>query len=186
MNTTNDNRVATIQNSSKQRETGKLVRILATIKEYTCQSTLHGIQNVFHGDSKLKRLIWLVILFTSMAFFTYNLWHLYARFRTIPIATKNNIVSVNRMLFPAVTICNFNPVLKSHLRNLQTNFNGSWSHANYADILRRYGHTINEEGMLLQCTWKGKSCNSTDFFSTVQDIGLCHTFNSGKGIAIFK
>ena len=150
MNTTNDNRVATIQNSSKQRETGKLVRILATIKEYTCQSTLHGIQNVFHGDSKLKRLIWLVIL------------------------------------FPAVTICNFNAVLKSHLRNLQTNFNGSWSHANYADILRRYGHTINEEGMLLQCTWKGKSCNSTDFFSTVQDIGLCHTFNSGKGIAIFK
>ena len=176
-----DNCVRTIEKTSHQRATTKWTRISSAIKEYTNESTLHGIGYVFHGGSKIRRFIWLVFLLTCMIFCIFQTWILTSRYLDYPISTKTKIVNADQILFPAVTICNFNPLRQSEIHILAKFVNKRhWDTLNFADIFQRYGHTMNEEGMLVRCTWKGKTCNSSDFYTTITELGLCHTFNSGR------
>lgn len=175
-----DNRVDTIEKTSQQRETSKWTRISSAIKEYTGQSTLHGIGYVFHGGSKPRRFTWLVFLLICIMFCIYSTWTLSSRFLTYPVATKNKIVNADRMLFPAVTICNFNRLLQSKTNSLWRDIYKNKYNADFARIFAIFGHTMEEDGMLVKCMWKGMKCNSSNFYSTVEELGLCHTFNPGR------
>ena len=176
-----NNCVRTTAQTSQQRATTKWTRISSAIKEYTNESTLHGIGYVFHGGSKIRRFIWLVFLLTCMIFCIFQTWILTSRYLDYPISTKTKIVNADQILFPAVTICNFNPLRQSEIHILAQFVNKRHLDTlNFADIFQRYGHTMDKEGMLVRCTWKGKKCNSSNFYTTIMELGLCHTYNSGK------
>ena len=177
-----DNCIHTIEKTSQQRATTKWTRrISSAIKEYTSESTLHGIGYLFHGGSKIRRFIWLVFLLTCMIFCILQTWILIWRYLDYQVSTKTKIVNADQILFPAVTICNFNALRQSEIHILAQFVNKrDWDTLNFADIIERYGHTMDEEGMLVRCTWKGKTCNSSDFYTTITELGLCHTYNSGK------
>ena len=177
-----DNCIHTIEKTSQQRATTKWTRrISSAIKEYTSESTLHGIGYLFHGGSKIRRFIWLVFLLTCMIFCILQTWILIWRYLDYQVSTKTKIVNADQILFPAVTICNFNALRQSEIHILAQFVNKrDWDTLNFVDIIQRYGHTMNEEGMLVRCTWKGKTCNSSDFYTTITELGLCHTFNSGR------
>ena len=164
----------------------KKSNILSIIQEYTSRTTFHGVHYVFHVGSKLRRTIWLLFLLTSFTYFLFSSWKLYSRYRSYPISTKNKIVYPDEMLFPAITICNFNRFRKSQIGLLQQevkekNLSGRIvDDRDFSDFFLKFGHKMDEEGMLLDCKWRGKNCSSKDFISTIEHLGLCHTFNSGK------
>lgn len=116
--------------------------------------------------------------------------------------SKNRLVSQEVMLFPAITICNYNPFrntdefkkLKLSYLKRETSetkqqgrksFNTSDTYASepqmdIEQLYHKFGHQMNAAGMLGKCIWKGRTCNEANFSSTTQSMGLCHTFNSGN------
>ncbi|XP_020604891.1 acid-sensing ion channel 1-like [Orbicella faveolata] len=100
--------------------------------------------------------------------------------------------------FPAVTICHFNMLRESFVKehkaekvleqalwfSLRTNINRSvvnwkeFGNLSMKDVYEKGGHQIKE--MMKTCSWSGEECDARNFTRILTPMGLCHTFNSGK------
>ena len=180
------------------------------ISDYGERTTLHGLHYLIHGRSFVRRFMWLCFIIFSFSYFMFTAIKLLTNFFEYQTMTKNEIIIPQRMLFPAITICNYNPIRKSAREKfLQKYLNknisatnsearprraeGNNSHDDPDEIIDDYirnidietlyqslGHTMAKDGMLASCKWKGMPCSEKDFRTTVQGMGLCHTFNSGE------
>lgn len=204
-----ENKVHSISpSSSNDNEGGKSKKVRSLISDYAEQTTLHGFYYFIRGGNKIRQLIWLLFIFCSFACFTYQFAVLVNDFLERKKLTQTEIITKRKMLFPAITICNYNPIRKTQIQaalrdlkgekkgNLRKNWLSSRRSSaindphfgkqvdlNKVDIGTLFlnsGHKMDEDGMLVGCKWKGKACTANDFRSSAQSIGLCHTFNSGK------
>ena len=78
------------------------------LKEFLDDNTIAGINHVFRGKSKVRRMIWAVIFISSIigciALISLTIQYFIGK----PTATTVNIVSQEGARFPSVTICNIN------------------------------------------------------------------------------
>ena len=58
----------------------------------------------------LKKIIWTLITFGCLGLLTYNMYYLFNDYLHFPVNVNVEIKSKNKLSFPAVTICNVNPV----------------------------------------------------------------------------
>lgn len=183
-------------------ETIRSVAIRRKWRHFIDNSTLHGMQYVFNGQTKIRSIIWAVFLMLGTGYFLYQSSLLLKRYFSYPINTKVTMEYEENPLFPAVTICNFNMLRKSFVEEhkaeelLKYTFTGdsllepgtevnisaiNWDYfkgANMEDTYSVGGHQIKE--MMIKCSWSGEKCNDGNFTKDLTSMGLCHTFNSGK------
>jgi hypothetical protein len=167
------------ENDKGNNGKGKQMSVRSIISDYGERTTFHGFRYFILGGSFIRQLIWLGFILCSFAYFTFNGIRLFTNFFNFPTMTKNEIITKQMMLFPAITVCNYNPIKKSKLQAAY-NYANSLRGVDIDKVYQMYGHRMDEDGMFVSCKWRGKSCSGKDFRSTPQSMGLCHTFNSGK------
>ena len=190
------------QAKSKNNEKKKDTSLRSIISDYGERTTIHGLRYLILGDSFIRKLIWFIFIFCSLLYFVFNDIRLFMNFFEYPTMTKNEIIKQQKMLFPAITICNYNAIKQPKFEAVVTKANEELKR-NFTDLQKKlvdsmkseydiqtlykiFGHTMDEDGMFVSCKWKGKSCGKKDFRSSVQSIGLCHTFNSGTQLDMYS
>jgi hypothetical protein len=176
----------------------KQLSVRSIISDYGERTTFHGLRYLILGGSFIRQLIWFGFISSSLVYSTFNGVKLFTNFFSYPTMTKNEIITYQRMLFPAITVCNYNLLRKSKQQELNTFVKSAFSseegnsnlkNERDVDIDKMYhmfGHRMDEDGMFVSCKWRGKSCSGKDFRSSAQSMGLCHTFNSGKNYVITR
>lgn len=183
------------------RDAAKSKAIRKKWRHFIDNSTLHGMQYVFNGETKVRSIIWTVFLVLGTAYFIFQSSVLLTRYYSYPITTKVTLKYEKNPPFPAVTICNFNILKRSFVekykaeelieytfRDSQLLFENeinmsaiNWSSfegLNMGEVYKQGGHKIKE--MLIRCEWSGEKCDFRNFTETLTSMGLCYTFNSGK------
>lgn len=166
--------------------------------DFVQSTTLHGIRNVFLGGSKRRRFIWFIFVVMSILAFIWSFLNLLTSYVTKEVVTRISVKSEDVAKFPAVTLCNFNPVRMSYVRHLNLSDHGivakyvlaanafnithedysKISKSNMSEFLRASGHKI--EDMLLNCKLQEKRCYASDFEQVETNMGFCYTFNFGR------
>ncbi|CAK8697222.1 unnamed protein product [Clavelina lepadiformis] len=180
-------------NSSKDNNMAALVFNLK-IFQFTDNVTMHGLRYVFMKDiSRLRRLIWILIVIAGMAYCNYLLSETLASYYTYPTIAKTRRKSEKKSEFPAVTFCNFNTFQKSKLTRqeqlaVETLYSGFPHYPNpranlsdfeYVNITKFYYDKAFDYPNSL-CVYKGKQCNSSHLSLTLTDLGVCVTFDPGS------
>ena len=177
-------------------------------KKWAEKSTIHGVDHVFIGQSFIRRSLWLLVLLGPLF-----LCFCGVRNRSITFSHRPTVTTVtvqrneNGLPFPAVTICNLNPVQKSYAdeRNISDTLRfllnadlallsglpASFQQEECYDILNKTKgvqsnltiYDIYKEGVIPSTTFI-QSCifgNGNDCRSDLQLVlttsGPCYTFN---------
>ncbi|XP_011403359.1 PREDICTED: acid-sensing ion channel 4-like [Amphimedon queenslandica] len=94
-------------------------------KEKSCQnpqftkwaesSTIHGVDHIFLGKSKVRRVVWAVILLLAIGGCLYGIIDRSIYFASKPTATTVTAdINEDGIPFPAVTICNLSPISRQY------------------------------------------------------------------------
>ena len=84
-------------------------------KKWAEKSTIHGVDHVFIGQSYIRRSLWLLFFLGALGGCFYGIVDRSIIFSRRPTATTVTVEkNENGLPFPAVTICNLNPVQKSY------------------------------------------------------------------------
>ena len=84
-------------------------------KKWAEKSTIHGVEHVFIGRSFIRRSFWSLVVLGALIFCFYGIICRSIIFSRRPTATTVTVEkNENGLPFPAVTICNLNPVQKSY------------------------------------------------------------------------
>eukprot|EP00058_Branchiostoma_floridae_P010016 XP_002595504.1 hypothetical protein BRAFLDRAFT_69095 [Branchiostoma floridae] len=78
------------------------------------ETTAHGIPKTVTAKSRFRRIVWGIIFLASFAYFLYNFSLMLQRYFSYPVTTSIDIKFAS-LPFPAVTVCNLNPVRASKL-----------------------------------------------------------------------
>lgn len=70
--------------------------------------TLHGFRFIFEDGPKIRRLIWLVILVLALFMLLLQSKKSIQKYFDRPITTTVQVEFLDEIIFPAVSICNFN------------------------------------------------------------------------------
>ena len=90
-----------------------------TLESFLNNTTLHGAQ-YFFARSTVRRLLWSLALLASLAFCSYQVYQSLREYFLRPFNTKISSKSAHEgfLIFPAVSLCNFNPYNMNKVRNL--------------------------------------------------------------------
>ena len=178
-----------------------LQRKRSIIKEFSLNTSTHGIPGIARSQSTCNRLFWVIslLLFTgTMSFFIVQGIQIYF---TYPTQTSVDVIIEWPQAFPAVTICNYSPLrydrfnspFQRYLKLLNI-INSTEStemkidHVGYIrsfllyklnrdESLDEYFYPLNS--MLMSCNYNGLSCSTKNFTSFVSpSYGFCYTFNA--------
>lgn len=175
-------------------------------KDYAENNSVGGLPKVLTGDSKIRRIMWLVILLLCVAGSGYILRNDFVKITNLPTATTIANTTEKILDFPAVTVCNLNifsadlvqRIDPAVIPNVRMLFNSTID-ACY-EILSRYQMTtlantdftsainLDPRSLISHCRFGGKDCDyANDFNVTLTRLGICFTFNSGRsGLPIRK
>ncbi|KAJ7378831.1 hypothetical protein OS493_020429 [Desmophyllum pertusum] len=157
--------------------------------------TLHGFHFCFSGNPPVRRVLWTLLLLGAFAMFFEKCTDSIINFFEYPFTTTTLIVYENSLVFPAVSICNYNDARLSKMNGTLVDQlfvtkmikgeNGSHLENQLTgeimqETLSKAAHRLDE--MILECHWnKVEKCdhrNFTEFKNAFADV--CFTFNSGK------
>lgn len=169
-------------------------------QEFTQSTTLHGIQYVFKRSSKKKRIIWLLCLLVFAACYVHFMLVIIVSYFSYDVISHIRLINQDVAQFPAVTICNFNPIRKDYveknnLQKLLSLFSAEpFTKADWDALGQNLTKTsiqkIHQDGshrlsdMLYSCSFGRMDCGTYNFTPVFTRIGLCHTFN--KGMCIYE
>ncbi|XP_006867972.1 PREDICTED: acid-sensing ion channel 5 [Chrysochloris asiatica] len=177
--------------------------------DFALSTSFHGIHNIVRNRSKIRKLIWLVVVLGSVSLVVWQIYSRFVNYLTWPTTTSVEVQYVEKMEFPAVTFCNLNrfqtdPVAKFgiifflwsivskvvHLQEISTNYTGSKEaidfltrHQNFSitEFVKKNGFYLNNS-TLLECDFFGRRCGPKDFAHVFTEYGNCFTFNHGGNI----
>lgn len=171
-------------------------RIDEACSYYLQHSTFHGLHYMFDSKSLLRRAMWFIILCVASGVFFYEMKKSVTQFFLYPFSTLSTLEYSDDLLFPAVTICDFN-----NIQSIAIKDEASYYAAN-GKILDPLNMSIEElldkaskrfQRNIVDCRWKrgelSTPCSGSNFSIFVFPTGeVCHTFNSGrlKGQKIMK
>lgn len=84
------------------------------VKRFSERTSMHGCIYVQTSRHNVTKIIWTIILFTVFVGLVVHLYRTTKSYLEFPKATKVSL-SFNNLRFPAVTVCNVNPIRKSKL-----------------------------------------------------------------------
>ncbi|CAM9545040.1 acid-sensing ion channel 2-like isoform X1 [Lampetra fluviatilis] len=170
------------------------------ITEFASESTLHGINHIFTpGEFSLRRALWACAFLASLGMFLYQSADRIVFYLEHHHVTQLDEQESHVMLFPAITLCNFNSFRRSKVTPVDKHYAGpilgipdndpdlatvdvrllrAWSRYSTYEFYDRAGHTMEE--MLLRCRYRDKECGPTNFTTVFTRYGKCYMFNSGK------
>ncbi|XP_013007637.1 acid-sensing ion channel 3 isoform X2 [Cavia porcellus] len=176
------------------------------IHVFASSCTLHGLGHVFRpGGLTLRRGLWASAVLLSLAAFIYQVAERVQYYGEFHHETVLDERESNQLTFPAVTLCNINPLRRSRLTPNDLHWAGpallGLDPAEHTAFLRalgrppappgfmpsptfdmaqlyaRAGHSL--EDMLLDCRYRGEPCGPENFTVIFTRMGQCYTFNSG-------
>jgi len=157
--------------------------------------TLHGFHFCFSGNPPVRRVVWTLLLLGAFALFFEKCMTSINSYFEYPFTTTTVIVYENSMVFPAVSICNYNDARLSKMNGTLVHelfVRQSITGENSSDIEQKItgaimtetfskaAHRLDE--MILDCKWgKDQRCDYSNFTEFKNAFGdVCFTFNSGK------
>ncbi|ELW64823.1 Amiloride-sensitive cation channel 3 [Tupaia chinensis] len=181
-------------------------RPASDIRAFASSCTLHGLGHVFGpGGLTLRRGLWAVAVLLSLAAFLYQVAGRVRYYGEFHYETALDERESHRLTFPAVTLCNINPLRRSRLTPNDLHWAGPTllgldpaEHAAFlralgqppapagfmpsptfdmAQLYARAGHSL--DAMLLDCRYRGQACGPENFTAIFTRMGQCYTFNSG-------
>ncbi|XP_004471710.1 acid-sensing ion channel 5 [Dasypus novemcinctus] len=181
--------------------------------DFAISTSFHGIHNIVRNRSKVRKVIWLVVVLGSVSLL---IWQIYSRLLNYfrwPITTSVDVQYVEKMEFPAVTFCNLNRFQTDaaakfgiifflwsivskvlHLQEISTNstdfkkaIDFLASHQNFSimEFVKKNGFYLNNS-TLLECDFFGKPCDPKDFAHVFTEYGNCFTFNYDENMQAKK
>ncbi|XP_071508946.1 uncharacterized protein [Diadema antillarum] len=87
------------------------------IENFVNTTTAHGIPNIYRSKSTMQRAFWTLAVLVCLSAFVLEGTRLIKTFLSYPYSTRNDIVSMSELEFPAVSICNVNMMRRSMLAN---------------------------------------------------------------------
>ena len=152
-------------------------------KQLISNSTLHGLRNCFDKKSKVRRVIWTILLFVALGLLLQKLYESTRNYLSHPFSTMKTRRYEDSMQFPAVSICNLNDMRASLMEGTKLDKiikgqNLSLEGDEYRSTISRANHEL--EDMLYRCKILGKECSVNDFIQFNKGQGdSCFTFNHG-------
>lgn len=88
------------------------------IFEFGANTTIHSISKQVNTETPvLRRAIWMVLFVASLCYMLYQTQELIYLYGSRPVRIRNDWTTTRRLAFPAVTICNLNPLRKSMINS---------------------------------------------------------------------
>ncbi|XP_051784783.1 acid-sensing ion channel 1C isoform X4 [Erpetoichthys calabaricus] len=169
-------------------------------------STLHGVNHIFlPGGVTVRRLLWACAFLLSLSMFLYQVADRIIYYLAYHHVTTLDEMDSPLMIFPAITLCNYNSYRKSQITQNDLSWMGKMfgvPEEEYVNFLQAIGQPAtkdnfiqsktfnltqfvtkashNLEDMLLNCKYRGKECKAENFTTTYTRYGKCYTFNSGQ------
>ncbi|XP_065739780.1 acid-sensing ion channel 3 isoform X1 [Phocoena phocoena] len=176
------------------------------IRVFASSCSMHGLGHVFGpGGPMARRGLWTTAVLLALATLLYQVAGRVRYYGEFHHETALEERESRRLTFPAVTLCNINPLRRSRLTPNDLHWAGPallglepTEHAAYLralgrppappgfmpsptfDVARLYaraGHAL--EDMLLACRYRGWLCGPENFTTVFTRMGQCYTFNSG-------
>ncbi|CAI4225808.1 unnamed protein product [Auanema sp. JU1783] len=111
-------------------------------KHFADNTTLHGPKRVFYGKGR-STIFWAACCLFSITFFIYQVVVLLIMyFNTPTVSQVSFIMNDNGLAFPMTTVCNFNPLKKTYIKELNKT-------GDFSDVLLDYLMLTNEDVQIL-------------------------------------
>ncbi|XP_033108974.1 acid-sensing ion channel 5-like [Anneissia japonica] len=176
--------------------------------EFATSTTLHGLKYIATSKRFFFKLLWVLIFISGLSLCVWQISLRIQEYLLFNINTEINLMFVDELEFPALTICNFNRYRASYLtandlnlikflwdaedydyyesgNNIQYNdafINGNFSTSEFTN---RTGFQLTNQ-TIQSCKWKEKKCGGQNFTHLFTSFGNCFTFNSGKYNDVLK
>lgn len=179
--------------------------VASMLHEFSTETSLHGLRHV--NDCRKYRLrwcVWTVAIIGMIIALMVSIIDLYTEYNKLPFLTRINVEIADRLPFPAVTLCNLNPIDKTKMGDFEKvksyflaftslhfppNQPLNWSNPD----LKPFTYPMNESwfrsvspdlsSMLFMCAWEGRRLKppcSQNFSEHFTDMGICYTFNDAN------
>lgn len=76
--------------------------------DFAISTSFHGVHNIVRNQSKIRKLIWLVVVLGSVSLVVWQIYSRLVNYFTWPTTTSIEVQYVEKIDFPAVTFCNLN------------------------------------------------------------------------------
>uniref|UniRef100_A0A4W3HVL8 Acid sensing ion channel subunit 2 n=1 Tax=Callorhinchus milii TaxID=7868 RepID=A0A4W3HVL8_CALMI len=185
------------QRPARQRQPSRTVKqiTLAFVK----QAKIHGVRLVCSRHYPLhRRAVWFLIVCTSLGLLVSFASNRFLHLLSFPSHTRLHMEWTKELHFPAITICNNNPIRFYQLTKSDLYYTGHWlgllmenhtarpliieligeDRIQCMDFMDRLGHPLDD--MLLSCKYRGDMCGPQNFTSVFTRYGKCYMFNSGS------
>lgn len=161
--------------------------------KYIKSTPTHGVVHVFTGKSIIRRVFWLLIVVGAGSFCLYNIIDRIQFLISEPTFTTSSLIRKETLTFPAVTVCNLNPIRLSYLQTLTGSdlegfeiFNSTGCDVSTLQeldgldldlrkILYEGRHLL--EDLVDECHFMAQECTFTPVLTRV---GFCYEFNGGR------
>lgn len=179
---TNISRESGGENDQTRNETVDTQTLIKTFGSYT---TLHGFHFLSDSNSAIRRILWLVLMIVCLAILAVNVKENYAKLQRHVSSVAKDVEHSRTLLFPAVSICNQNMLLRSKINGTDAQFYlDGIDYLKYMDdgnnkqslrrpsasfdiekTVREAGHNLST--MMSLCLWRGQKCGVENFTTFV-------------------
>lgn len=169
-------------------------KLKETVKQRLESSSLIIFPNIVKNDSKILKIIWLILSFVSAGFCSMLIIKNVNDYLSYQVITKTNVNYETKLKFPVVSICNsfsqeaydLVELNKSAIQSLP-NFEYNYYTRIYLKYYKNKGINITKMGKSLKetmfrCSFMQHPCNVSQDFEEYYDMnyGRCFRFNSNK------
>ena len=187
--------------SNALKPDSKIRRRCSIIKEFSLNTSTHGIPGIARSQSVRNRLFWIISLLIFTGLMCYFVVQSIRAYLEYPSQISISVIVEWPQAFPAVTICNYSPLRYDrfigpflnytntlNLTNTTDSTNFTETQSTYVRDFLIYKSNRNEslndffyslDSMMIYCNYNGIPCSATNFTWFVSGIyGLCYTFNA--------
>ena len=172
------------EGDQKSDETAEKQTLLRNFGSYT---TLHGFHFLFDSSSIVRRILWLLLMLACLVILAITVKENYLKLLRHESLVTKDIEHSKTLLFPAVSICNQNMLLKSKIQGTDAQFyldgidylmpanpggtdtqqaaRGVSASFDIEKAVREAGHNLTS--MLKFCSWRGQKCGAENFTTFV-------------------
>ncbi len=181
-------------NASEENIKKKVSRYRNLFQKYT--DSHNAFKHIFKGKSVTRKILWAILFFLCFCGCLNGIISSIIEFANIPTSTTVYTDHVDRLIFPAVTICNLNGYNVSYLEEnnltkiiktaIYDEYNTkdcpSFVPPNFPRNRTLYDTVLQTsqplDNLVEDCHFLGQKCNmSSDFIEYVVPNGKCFTFN---------
>ena len=170
----------------------KYPRRASIVKEFSLNTSTHGIPGIARSQSIHNRIFWTVSFLGYTGVMLYFVIIAIRAYFQYPSQTSVSIIVEWPQAFPAVTICNYSPLRYDQFIGPFLNYTNTTNltaeqslyfrdfliyKVNHNEPLNDFFFSLNS--IMMYCNYNGIPCSSVNFTSFISSMyGACYTFNA--------